>query len=298
MFKYSLLLNIFMKKAILIAILFSLTIIFSNAFAENASTVVSSTGGGQAASTPQSTISANATTAQTDIAFAPYTITVPISSIKSVGNSYEVEVPVAGPTTAGGMASPAQSIVSLPTTTSISISPTSAQAVSINEKPVEFTGVTETPTISVMIMATQTSTVESAISGGAVPSVQTPTNVMISVNEQTKTATIQVANTVAVTQETIKVEQNMLKVQTSTGDVTVGIMPAVATQAAISVQEQTVEKIELKVVENKPVYEVDGTKDVKVIGIIPASMPITTQVSAETGQVIKTETPWWSFLVI
>ena len=58
--------------------------------------------------------------------------------------------------------------------------------------------------------------------------------------------------------------------------------------------------IELKEVgkgnETKIAYEVKTEKEVKVLGFIKTKMQVEAQVDAETGEVIQTKRPWWSFL--
>jgi outer membrane protein assembly factor BamB len=43
----------------------------------------------------------------------------------------------------------------------------------------------------------------------------------------------------------------------------------------------------------KAVYEIDAAKPVKIMGFIPASMPVTTTVSAVDASVVSEKTPWW-----
>ena len=73
------------------------------------------------------------------------------------------------------------------------------------------------------------------------------------------------------------------------------IMPSTASEVAINQLKLKDYSIKLKNVE-KPVYEITGKTDVKVLGFIQAEMTTKSQVSAETGKVEKTDKPWWSFL--
>ena len=97
------------------------------------------------------------------------------------------------------------------------------------------------------------------------------------------------------TQKKIVIEEKKLLMQTSKGNKEVKIMPSTASETAINQLKLKNYTIELKDV-GKPVYEITGKKDVKIIGFIKAEMSIKSQISAETGTIEKTEKPWWSFL--
>jgi hypothetical protein len=68
---------------------------------------------------------------------------------------------------------------------------------------------------------------------------------------------------------------------------------------AISVSETPMESItgvELKEDAQKPIYSITGKKPARLLFIIPVSMEIETEVSAESGELISVNKPWWSFL--
>lgn len=44
------------------------------------------------------------------------------------------------------------------------------------------------------------------------------------------------------------------------------------------------------------IYEVTTKKSSHIIGFIPAKMPVSIEINAETGAVLSTHKPWWSFL--
>jgi hypothetical protein len=44
------------------------------------------------------------------------------------------------------------------------------------------------------------------------------------------------------------------------------------------------------------IYEVEGVKDSKLLGVINKEMKVKAQVDAQTGEVVKIEKPWWAFL--
>jgi uncharacterized membrane protein YkoI len=46
----------------------------------------------------------------------------------------------------------------------------------------------------------------------------------------------------------------------------------------------------------KIIYELQAKKETKFYGLFKTKMKIEAQVDAETGDVISTKKPWWSFL--
>ena len=102
-------------------------------------------------------------------------------------------------------------------------------------------------------------------------------------------------NVSAKAQGNIVIDNKKLYIVSGNRTTEVKIMPDTASQVAISQLKLKGYEIELKDV-GKPVYEIDGTKDAKILGLFGAKMRIKSQVDAQTGQVIKTQKPWWSFL--
>ena len=77
---------------------------------------------------------------------------------------------------------------------------------------------------------------------------------------------------------------------------------AITTQGAINIVTERniiedVDKIELKQTEEKILYEINGFKNAKLLFFIPIQMDVKTSVNAKTGDIEKTQKPWWSFLV-
>jgi len=97
------------------------------------------------------------------------------------------------------------------------------------------------------------------------------------------------------TSKKLVIEEKKLMMETSQGNKEVKVMPSTASETAINQLKLKNYEIELKDI-GKPVYEITGKKDVKVIGFIHAEMVVKSQINAETGAVEKTEKPWWSFL--
>jgi hypothetical protein len=171
-------------------------------------------------------------------------------------------------------------VVVMPSDISIKVTPVEDRPVLINEKPVDFTGTTSVPAISVSVR-------ESAeTSSATIP-------VTIYVDEVKKITTIQAGEVSATTRETIKVENSEMNIEREEKEFRVHILPAAA---ASSSGRSGISEIELKVADDKPVYDVSGTESSKVLGLIPVQMQIMTRVSAENGETVRTEKPWWSFL--
>ena len=79
-------------------------------------------------------------------------------------------------------------------------------------------------------------------------------------------------------------------------DKEVKIMPDTASQKAISTL--MIKKditIELKDT-GKPVYGVNGKKEVRLFGLFEKDMLIKSKIDGTTGEIISVDRPWWSFL--
>jgi len=93
------------------------------------------------------------------------------------------------------------------------------------------------------------------------------------------------------TKEEVKIENN--KIYVNEKEI---IMPDKASTTAIDnsgIKEEV--KIELKD-DEKPIYEITGTKEAKIFALFKTEMQVKTQIDAQTGSIEKTEKPWWSFL--
>ena len=94
------------------------------------------------------------------------------------------------------------------------------------------------------------------------------------------------------TKEEIKIKENKLYMN----DKEIKIMPDTASEKAIATLELKKDVIiELKDT-GKPIYEITGKKEVKILALFKTEMQVKTQIDAQTGNVDKTEKPWWSFL--
>lgn len=99
---------------------------------------------------------------------------------------------------------------------------------------------------------------------------------------------------IAQTNEELVLEEGKLFVKTETRNKEIKVLPEEASSKAIEIT--TVKEIELKEEGTELIYSVKGTKEAKILGIIPVSLEIKTKVNAETGDIISISKPWWSFL--
>ena len=98
------------------------------------------------------------------------------------------------------------------------------------------------------------------------------------------------------TSKKLLIQERKLLMETSQGDKEIKMMPSEASEIAINQLKLKDYEIELKDV-GKPVYEVVGNKEVKLIGLFRIKMKIKSQIDTETGDIEEIEKPWWSFLV-
>lgn len=149
---------------------------------------------------------------------------------------------------------------------------------------------TENQTITTRIGGTITSYVNSTITTPA----ETTSTTEIEIGKTSSGATSVTSGSVSVvTSENISVINSKLIMQTSTSAVQIKIMP---NEAVSSSRIEKVDSIELNKEGEKPVYSISGTSSGKLILVIPVTAEIKTKVDAETGDIISTEKPWWSFL--
>lgn len=70
-----------------------------------------------------------------------------------------------------------------------------------------------------------------------------------------------------------------------------------ATEKAVTENKiQIIDSVELIEENEKQIYVIDGTRKKRLFFIIPVDVNIQTQVDSQTGEIISTKKPWWSFL--
>ncbi|MFH1867273.1 MAG: PepSY domain-containing protein [Patescibacteria group bacterium] len=117
---------------------------------------------------------------------------------------------------------------------------------------------------------------------------------IVSIKKAPNGLSLQSEKATAITREKLVIEENKLSLKTSTGNKEIKILPEEASSKATAVT--SVNTIELKEEYQQPIYSIKGTKQAKLLFVIPVSMHIETKVSAESGNVISVKKPWWSFL--
>jgi uncharacterized membrane protein YkoI len=173
-------------------------------------------------------------------------------------------------------------VISLPAETKLVIDPAKPELISVNDRAVKFTEMNTTvlPKISVEV---ETKTL--------------PTKVEIYVDKENKTIRIEHENVSAITREVIKVEEKSIKIETPKRMIEVNVLPSVATQIAISTLPQEIKSTELKVMDERAIYEIEGIKAGRLLWLIPVNFSVQTYVDAQTENIVRMEKPWWSFLV-
>ncbi|HCS79266.1 TPA: hypothetical protein DIV55_06040 [Patescibacteria group bacterium] len=73
----------------------------------------------------------------------------------------------------------------------------------------------------------------------------------------------------------------------------VSATPTASITPAPSGESEETEEIELIEADGILVYRIKGAKDFRLVGVVPVSAAITAQVSAETGEVLSVEQPWY-----
>ncbi|TET39918.1 MAG: DUF2330 domain-containing protein [Dehalococcoidia bacterium] len=113
----------------------------------------------------------------------------------------------------------------------------------------------------------------------------------IEVDEIFEEISIRVNGVSATIKETIKIEDSQLFLETPQGPLLVRVMPDEVLQVLL---EQEIQYFELKAVEGRPVFAVEGIVKAKLFGLIPIDMRIESTVDAESGEILDEEMPWWA----
>jgi uncharacterized membrane protein YkoI len=94
----------------------------------------------------------------------------------------------------------------------------------------------------------------------------------------------------------LEISEQDLKVvvKTSSGTAELKVLPDQAAAKGLKVEEVK----SMKLVEEKgnPVYDISGKKRGRLFALIPVSGDVEQKVDAQSGEIIYTKTPWWSFL--
>ncbi|MFQ5925587.1 MAG: hypothetical protein ACE5IE_06290 [Dehalococcoidia bacterium] len=113
----------------------------------------------------------------------------------------------------------------------------------------------------------------------------------IEVDEIFQETSIGVNGVSATIKQAIRIEDSQLFLETPQGAVLVRVMPDEVLQVLL---EQEIQYFELKVVEGRPIFAVEGIVRAKLFGLIPIDMRMKSTVDAESGEILQEETPWWA----
>ncbi len=92
-------------------------------------------------------------------------------------------------------------------------------------------------------------------------------------------------------------DTNELTITTPAGSKKVTILPDEAVEKILGKAVDMINKAELTTVNDKLVYEIEGTKKQKFLGIFKVVLPKTVMISAETGKVVKEQQAWFNKIV-
>jgi len=116
---------------------------------------------------------------------------------------------------------------------------------------------------------------------------------VISIGKTSSGTSLKQGDIEVTTTQKLNVMESKVYLETSSGTEEIKVLPEeVASKTTI----QSIDEIEITEENGKAVYSISGSKEGKFIFIIPISIKITQKISAETGEIISTEKPWWSFL--
>ena len=174
-------------------------------------------------------------------------------------------------------------VIQLPKTAKIEIDPVLGTPVLMEGKGLEIKGI-ETKAMPKISVEVQT------------PG-QRETTVQIEIDRERKITKIEHENVVAETQDPIKIEEKVIKIETPRAEISVNVLPSIATQVIIQKEPQRIEQVSLKVEQEIPVYETKGKKEEKFLGIIPVKIPVQTKVDAQSAKIIKVKEPIWARII-
>lgn len=116
--------------------------------------------------------------------------------------------------------------------------------------------------------------------------------------EQKQIRLVSAANVTAMTREKIQLENGSVFITTEKVRQRVHILPETASEnARLHANFHTVKAVEIVEEDGSIVYSIQGLQRGKILGLIDTQVDSETQVDPETGRVIKSNKPWWSFLV-
>ncbi len=120
-------------------------------------------------------------------------------------------------------------------------------------------------------------------------------NIFVSIENGTRKLILNSSGVIVKTNLTLELDS--AGVYVSIGNIKTELKNLPDTVAVIT-KNSSNKNIELKIVQQEPVYEIKETKQGKILGIFPASMDVVTQVSANNSQTKTIKEPWWSVFFV
>lgn len=117
----------------------------------------------------------------------------------------------------------------------------------------------------------------------------------ISVDKAKQKSLLEIGGEMINTQKAIEIKDSKLYMETAAGTKEIMISP---NDIYAKGREMTtsIEEVKLTEESQNPVYSIRGTKQAKLFFFLPVTLNLEMGVSAESGEVLSTHKPWWSFL--
>lgn len=122
-----------------------------------------------------------------------------------------------------------------------------------------------------------------------------PHNISVFFKDNNKNMVLSSNNVMVNTNLVLELDSSGVYVKT--GDIRTEIknLPDMITEITQNGSERSVE---LKIIQQEPVYEIRETRHGKILGIFPASMDVEILVNASNKEIITMKEPWWSIFFI
>lgn len=95
----------------------------------------------------------------------------------------------------------------------------------------------------------------------------------------------------------LRLQDNQLILNFSGIERDVAVLP-IQVMNQLRATNQTVRSMELVMEQERAVYKVQETRQVRLFGLIPIGLSVESRVDATSGELISSRRPWWSFLTI
>jgi len=87
--------------------------------------------------------------------------------------------------------------------------------------------------------------------------------------------------------------ESKVYLETSSGVKEIKILPKEASSKTLV---KSIDEMKITEENGKPIYYISGEVKGRLLLIIPISAKVTQKINIETGEIVSTKKPWWSFL--